>query len=90
MDITAVWNELKEQIIKGDWPDRRIRPYSEIQRLHASFKNLMELLRTKVNDAELDSPPEMHRVGNRFHYVIPLVQFTERRKRKRFLHALVS
>ena len=65
-----IWNEFVEALEKGDFPDSKIRPYTPALRPAAA--ELLEQVRRQASREELTKKPDVHRVGDHVHYLVPL------------------
>ena len=69
-DGMEIWKEFVESLKKGELTHDRIRPYDES--LSVAIMQFLTVIEEKVSWEELDATPEVHRVCNQVHYLIPL------------------
>jgi hypothetical protein len=68
-DLT-IWREFVAALKKGEITPDRLRPYYE--EFRSPLLGFLKVIREKADWAELEAEPEVHRVGNRVHFLIPL------------------
>ncbi len=66
----TVWKQFVADLKQGKVTTERIRPYKES--LRAPLMGYLSTIREKASREELDAVPEVHQVGNRLHYLLPL------------------
>jgi hypothetical protein len=69
-DDLAIWKEFVAAMKKDVIASERIRPYYE--ELREPILGFLEEMRQKAAWAEWDKEPEIHRVGDHVHFLIPL------------------
>ncbi len=69
-DDSALWNDFKRSLRAGEITAGRIHPYFE--GLRGPMAGFVEGFRTRTKAEEWEATPEIHRVGNRVHFIIPL------------------
>jgi hypothetical protein len=69
-DDISVWREFVAAMKKGPLPSERILPYYE--QLREPVSGYLKEMREKAEWAEWDKVPEIHRVGDHVHFLIPL------------------
>lgn len=65
-----IWNEFTEKLKKADFPTEKLRPYYET--LREPILGYLKEMREKANWEEWKATPEIHRVENKVHFIIPL------------------
>ncbi len=65
-----IWKEFVEILKKGDFPQEKIRPYYET--LKEPLLGFLKQMREKASWDEWEATPEIYRVENRVHFLIPL------------------
>jgi hypothetical protein len=65
-----IWNEFVEALLAGNFPDEKIRPYDPARHLAAA--ELLDQIRRRASHEELEKKPEVNRVGDHVHYLLPL------------------
>jgi len=66
----SIWREFLTALKKGEITPDRLRPYYE--QLRSPLLGYLKEMREKAAWAEWEAEPEVHRVGNRVHFLIPL------------------
>lgn len=66
----SVWKEFVAALKKGEITPDRLRPYYE--EFRSPLLGYLKEIREKVTWAEMEAEPEVHRVGNQVHFLIPL------------------
>jgi hypothetical protein len=66
----SIWKEFVAALKKGEMTPDRLRPYYE--ELRSPLMGYLKEIREKVAWAEMEAEPEVHRVGNQVHFLIPL------------------
>ncbi len=66
----AVWHQFLALLRAGPFPAERIRPYDE--GLRESNLRVLEKIRREASPRELARTPEVFRVGQQIHYLLPL------------------
>jgi hypothetical protein len=69
-DDISVWREFVAAMKKGPLPSERILPYDE--QLREPVSGYLKEMREKAEWAEWEKEPELHRVGDHVHFLIPL------------------
>jgi hypothetical protein len=69
-DDLAVWKEFVAAMKTGGLPSEKVRPYYE--ELRAPILGWLKEMSDKATWAEWDRAPEVHRVGEHVHFLIPL------------------
>ena len=69
-DDLAVWKGFVAAMKTGGLPSEKVRPYYE--ELRAPILGWLKEMRDKATWAEWDMAPEVHRVGEHVHFLIPL------------------
>ena len=75
-DDIKIWMEFLVSLKKDELTHDRFRPYDES--LRARIMEFLTSIREKVSWDELEAVPEIHRVGNQIHYLVPLTFDDER------------
>ncbi|MBS1226328.1 MAG: hypothetical protein H6R32_262 [Candidatus Aminicenantes bacterium] len=70
VDDLAVWKEFVAAMKTGGLPSEKVRPYYE--ELRAPILGWLKEMSQKAVWAEWDKRPEVHRVGEHVHFLIPL------------------
>ncbi len=65
-----IWQEFTLTLKKADFPSEKLRPYYESFR--EPILGYLKQMREKANWREWEAAPEMHRVENKVHFIIPL------------------
>lgn len=65
-----IWNEFKNTLKKSEFPKEKIQPYQES--LREPLLGFLRQMREKALWKEWEAIPEIHRVGNQIHFLIPL------------------
>lgn len=65
-----IWNEFVDALIAGSLPEDRLRPYNE--ELRPGVAHVLDQIRLQAARDELKKKPEVHRVGDHVHYILPL------------------
>jgi len=65
-----IWREFTEILKKGEFPSEKLRPYYESFR--EPILGYLKEMREKADWKEWEATPEIHRVENKIHYIIPL------------------
>jgi len=68
-DIT-IWREFVAALKKGEITPDKLRPYYE--EFRSPLLGYLKEMREKATWAEWEAEPEVHRVGNQVHFLIPL------------------
>jgi hypothetical protein len=71
-DDIAIWREFAKSMLAGDLPPEVIRPYYENMR--EPLTGFLRTLRAEVSAVDWEKEPEVHRVGNQVHFILPLTQ----------------
>jgi hypothetical protein len=66
----SIWREFVAALKKGEITPDRLRPYYE--EFRSPLMGYLKEMREKAAWAEWEAEPEVHRVGNRVHFLIPL------------------
>ena len=69
-DDLAVWNDFSRAFRDGRITAERIRPYSEEMR--EPFLRFIATIRAQAKPEDWEKRPEIHRVGDQIHFLIPL------------------
>jgi hypothetical protein len=69
-DGLSIWTEFVAAMKTGGLPSEKVRPYYE--ELRAPILGWLKEMSQKATWAEWDRAPEMHRVGEHVHFLIPL------------------
>jgi hypothetical protein len=69
-DDIRIWNEFVTALRKGEITPDRMRPYYD--ELKEPLMRFLEEMRAKATWTEWEAVPEIHRVGSRVHFLIPL------------------
>jgi hypothetical protein len=69
-DDLAIWREFVAAMKTGGLPSAKVRPY--YKELRQPILGWLKEMREKATWAEWDKAPEVHRVGEHVHYLIPL------------------
>ncbi len=65
-----IWNEFVEALLGDEFPMRKIRPYAP--ELLGGAADILDQIRQQASPEELRRKPEVHRVGDHVHYLLPL------------------
>jgi hypothetical protein len=66
----SIWKEFVAALKKGEITPERLRPYYE--EFRSPLMGYLKEMREKAAWAEWEAEPEVHRVGDRVHFLIPL------------------
>jgi hypothetical protein len=66
----SIWKEFVAALKKGEITPDRLRPYYE--EFRSPLLGYLKEIREKVTWVEMEAEPEVHRVGNQVHFLIPL------------------
>jgi hypothetical protein len=69
-EALRIWNEFVAALKKGKMTSDRVKPYYE--QLREPILRYLNEMKEKASWEEFAVEPEFHRVGNRFHFLIPL------------------
>lgn len=69
-DDLTIWREFAAALKKGEITPERMRPYYE--QFKEPLARFLKLMREKAAWAEWEAEPEIHRLGNQVHFLIPL------------------
>ena len=75
-DEVEIWREFLESLRKGTLTHSDLRPYDES--LKEPLMQFLMTIKEKASWEEFEVTPEIHRVGNRIHYLLPLTFDEER------------
>ncbi|MCK5148283.1 hypothetical protein KAR48_16115 [bacterium] len=67
---TSIWKEFVIKLKENEFPRDKIRAHHES--LTDAMAGFLKLMREKANWDEWNAKPEVHKVDNKIHYVIPL------------------
>lgn len=70
LDEMTVWREFVTFLRSAPFPSERVRPYQE--GLREAVLRYLAIIRAQARSEELRSTPEIFRVGQQIHYVLPL------------------
>ncbi len=65
-----IWHEFISILKEGEFPSERIRPYYE--NLRQPIEGYLKQMREKASWQEWEAVPEIFRLGNKIHFIIPL------------------
>lgn len=71
-----IWKEFVSTLKKADFPSEKLRPYFET--LREPILGYLKDMREKTDWKEWEVTPEIHRVENKVHFIIPLTFDNER------------
>ena len=83
-DDLAIWNDFSRTFREGGITADRIRPYFE--ELRGPLVGFISAIREQAKAEDWQAPPEIHRVGNQIHFLIPL---TTKEGKKTFCFTVV-
>jgi hypothetical protein len=63
-----IWQEFVAMLKSGEVTEQKVRPYPELTSMKDTLSKFLEQLR----EADFQTPPEVHRVGEHVHYLTPL------------------
>lgn len=66
----AVWQEFVDLLKSGSFPAERVRPYQES--LREPLLGFLKLMREQANWEEWNTEPDVFRVGDQLHFLLPL------------------
>jgi hypothetical protein len=66
----SIWREFVAALKKGEMTPDRLRPYYE--NLRSPLLGYLKEIRERADWAEMEAEPEIHRVGNQVHFLVPL------------------
>jgi len=69
-DDVSIWRGFVAALKKGEMTPDRLRPYYE--ELRSPLMGYLKEMREKADWTEWEAEPEVHRVGNQVHFLIPL------------------
>jgi hypothetical protein len=85
-DDLAVWNDFSRAFRDGHITAERIRPYSE--QMREPFLRAIATIRAQAKPEDWEKRPEIHRVGDQVHFLIPLT--TEGDQRTTYCFTVVT
>jgi hypothetical protein len=66
-----IWRQFVAQLKSGQFSADQIRPYDQMPK--SIMFEFLSRMRQGATWSEWETSPETHRVGNRVHYLIPLI-----------------
>jgi len=71
-DDLKIWQEFVSTLKKGEITQDKVRPYPEMADLKGTLMGFLKTMQEKASWQEWEATPEIYRVGQNVHYLIPL------------------